>query len=366
MTNGTSGFVGYAASGVDTDKGVIFLKRLLEWVKKTQDFRTGTGRPLLDIGYYATVLDIGRGVGLALTTDGVGTKILVAEMARKYDTIGIDCVAMNVNDLLCVNAEPVAMLDYLAIQEPDPEVGAAIGKGLYEGAKEAEISIPGGELAMLKEMIAGARPNEGIDLAGAAFGLVDVGDVNCGQNLREGDVVLAVRSTGLHSNGFTLARRVLLQDSKLSLDTVLPSLKKTLAEELLTPTRIYVQEWKALHRAKVTLRAILNITGDGLFNMARVHAPVGFVIDHLPEPQPIFQEIAERGNVPPEEMYTVFNMGIGFCFVVPEDEVDDALRVLRRLPQRVDVIGRVVADPEKKITVPAHRMVGKDGHFYRV
>lgn len=355
----------YAAAGVDTDRAALYLSNLLEWVRKTADNRAGTGRSLLDVGYFASVLDIGRGQGLALTTDGVGTKILVAELAGRYDTIGIDCIAMNVNDLICVGAEPVAMLDYLAVQDTDPEIATQIGKGLYEGAREAEIVIPGGELAQLKDMVKGVRENSGIDLAGAAFGLVDVADINTGSALAEGDVLIGLRSTGLHSNGFTLARKVLLEDAGLALDSTIDATGKTIADLLLAPTHIYVKEFKALKRHHVTLKAILNITGDGLFNLSRVTAPVGFVIDHLPTPQGIFSEIQSRGSVPVEEMYQVFNMGLGFCFVVPQDEVRDALDVLGKFPMEAQVIGRVVADREKKIVVPGLGLVGKGGHFFK-
>ena len=356
----------YASAGVDTERGALFLSNLLTWVSKTAEFRTGIGRSVLDIGYFASVLEIGQGVGLALTTDGVGTKILVAELARKYDTIGIDCVAMNVNDLICVGAEPIGMVDYLAVQDTDPEIATQLGKGLYEGARLAEICIPGGELAQLKDMIAGVRENSGIDLAGAAFGLVPISEVNVGREVQPGDVVIGLRSSGLHSNGYSLARKVLLEDGGLDLDQVLPSLGRPLGEILLTPTHIYVKEWKALKHSHVTLRAMANITGDGLLNMSRIDAPIGFVIDHLPEPQGIFHEIQERGSIPMEEMYTVFNMGVGFCFVVPEDEVRDAQNILARFPMEAMVIGHAVADPEKKIHIPGVHLMGRDGRFWKL
>lgn len=356
---------GYAAAGVDTDRGAAFLKNLLHWVRRTSENREGgMGRSVMDIGYFASVIDIGQGMGMALTTDGVGTKILVAELAGRYDTIGIDCIAMNVNDLICVGAEPLSMVDYLAIEDPDPEVASQIGKGLYEGAKKAGITIPGGELAQLKEMVKGARPGAGVDLAGAAFGLVPLTNVNTGSRVAPGDAIIGLRSTGLHSNGFTLARKVLLQDGGLAITDTLPSIGRTLGEELLTPTHIYVPEWKALRDQHIALHAILNITGDGLFNLTRVDAPVGFVIDRLIPPPPIFEEIKERGGIPDSEMYEVFNMGLGFCFVVPEREVPDALNVLARFPMHADVIGRVVEDREKKVQVQALRLVGKNGHFY--
>lgn len=355
----------YAAAGVDTDRGAAFLGNLVRWVGRTAEFPTGLGRQLLDVGYYANVLDIGHGLGLAVSCDGVGTKMLIAEMTRRYDTIGIDCIAMNVNDLICVNAEPIGMLDYLAVQDTDPEIADQIGKGLYEGARQAGICIPGGELAQIGEMLKGVEDGKGIDIAGTAFGVVPINQINCGRDVKPGDLIIGLRSTGLHSNGYTLARRVLLQEAGLTLDTHLASLGCSLGEELLRPTRIYVPEWKALRDNRVSLHAILNITGDGLFNMTRVDAPVGFVIDRLIPPPPIFEEIQERGGISPEEMYTVFNMGIGFCFVVPEREVNDALTVLAHFPMKADVIGRIVADPDKKIAVPGLRLVGKDGRFYR-
>ena len=355
----------YAAAGVDTDRAAAYLTNLLSWVSRTAENRTGTGRSLLDVGYFASVLDIGRGQGLALTTDGVGTKILVAELAERYDSIGIDCIAMNVNDLICVGAEPIAMLDYLAVQDTDPEVASQIGKSLYEGAEQAEIVIPGGELAQLKDMVKGVREDSGIDLAGAAFGLVDVADINVGRELQEGDVILGLRSSGLHSNGYTLARKVLLEGDGPGLDGTLDATGKTIGDLLLAPTHIYVKEFKALKRQHVTLKALINITGDGLFNLTRVAAPVGFVIDHLPAPQGIFSEIQTLGGIPDEEMYRVFNMGIGFCVIVPEREVQDALNVLAAFPMEAQVIGRVVADPEKKVLVPGLGLVGKDGHFFK-
>lgn len=356
----------YARSGVDSDRGERFLDALLGSVKKSLAHRQGIGRSVLDIGYYAAVLDIGRGLGLALTTDGVGTKILIAEMMEKYDTIGIDCVAMNVNDLICVNAEPIALLDYLAVQDVDPIVGEQLGRGLLEGARQAEISIPGGELAQLRDMIKGVKDGNGIDLAGSAYGLVELRDVNVGADLAEGDIIIGLASTGLHSNGYSLARQVLFQDAKLGLDAKLEGVKTTLGEALLAPTHIYVKEWKALRDRHVRMKAILNITGDGLFNLCRVAAPVGFVIDHLPPPPPLFEHIQSLGRLSSADMYKVFNMGIGFCFVVPEREVGDALSALSHFPMKANVIGRCVSDPDKKVSVPALRLLGKDDHFFEV
>src|SRR5207248_9478341 len=171
---------------------------LLGWVNRTAALRPGMGRPLLPNGYFANVVQLTEDLGLALCTDGVGTKILVAEMLGKYDTIGIDCVAMNVNDLLCVGAEPVALVDYIATARAEAGVLEEIGKGLYEGARQANVSIPGGELAQLPEIIRGAGPDSGVDLVGTAVGVVHPDRILTGARGRPGDAVIGPASTGLH------------------------------------------------------------------------------------------------------------------------------------------------------------------------
>lgn len=355
----------YAAAGVDTDRAREFLRRLLASVSKTRDLRAGSGRSVVDFGAFAAVLDLGRGQGLAITTDGVGSKILLAERLGRYDTIGIDCVAMNVNDLLCVGAEPIAMVDYVALEETDPEVGEQLGRGLLEGARQAGITIPGGEIAQLPEIVRGVEPGKGLDLAGTAVGLVDLSHVVRGEALGEGDVVVAISSSGLHSNGYTLARRVLLDEARLPLDRPLPGQSRPLGDELLEPTRIYVPHVGALRRCGVTIKAMVHVTGDGLFNLNRVQADVGYVLDRLPPPTALFDAIQSHGSVPPEEMYRVFNMGIGFCVMVPEAEARTAIEALAPLPGEAWVLGRVVADPDRRIHLPGVGLVGRDGRFFR-
>jgi phosphoribosylformylglycinamidine cyclo-ligase len=219
------------------------LAGLLRWVGRTLAF--GRHRSALDFGYFASVLDLGHGLGLALSTDGVGSKLLVAQMLDKYDTIGIDCVAMNVNDVLCVGAEPLCMLDYIAVQEADPDLLEQIGRGLYEGARQANICIPGGEIAQVREMIRGEREGRGFDLAGACVGLVPMDRILVGQAIQAGDAVIGVRSSGIHSNGLTLAREVFFKRAKVKPDTYMGELGRTIGEELLVPTRIYVRRSSA-------------------------------------------------------------------------------------------------------------------------
>jgi phosphoribosylformylglycinamidine cyclo-ligase len=353
----------YSSAGVNTVKEEAALAGLLTWVGKTLAF--GRYRSALDFGYFATVLDMGNNLGLALSSDGVGTKLLVAEMLDKYDTVGIDCVAMNVNDLLCVGAEPLAMLDYIAVQEADPAMLEAIGKGLYEGARQANISIPGGEIAQVRELITGVREGRGFDLAGACVGIVPMDRIIIGQDIQPGDVVIGLRSSGIHSNGLTLAREVFFKRAGYPVNKHVPELGRTIGEELLEPTRIYVREVMELLRSGVTVRAMAHITSDGLLNLARVQAPVGYVLDALPTPPPIFALLQRLGEVSDEEMFQVYNMGIGFCVVVAGEHADRTLDALKDLGVEACRLGRAVADPERKVHLP-NGLVGQGNSFRRI
>jgi phosphoribosylformylglycinamidine cyclo-ligase len=290
-------------------------------------------------------------MGIALTADNVGTKILVAQMMGKYDTIGIDCVAGNVNDLICVGSEPICMLNYLSIEEPRAEMLEQIGKGLYEGARQANVSIPGGETAQQKELLKGVSPGVGFDLSGTALGLVPLDKVNVGQDIEPGDVLLGLASSGIHSNGLTLARQLFFDALGWKPDRQVEEFGRTIGEELLEPTRIYVRPiLEMLGRLHVS--GLANITGGGLLNLRRFKAEVGFQIEELPPPPPIFRLIQECGQVEEAEMRTTFNMGIGFCIVAPEKEVNQALEISRRHGIEAWRIGRATADPERKILLP--------------
>jgi phosphoribosylformylglycinamidine cyclo-ligase len=269
------------------------------------------------------VIRLDQRTGLALSTDGVGTKLLVAEQLGRFHTIGIDCVAMNVNDVICVGAEPLAMLDYIAVDRADPDVCEEIGRGLARGAELAGIEIPGGELAQLGEMI------RGFDIVGACFGTVGLDAIIDGSQIRPGDPIIGLPSSGLHSNGYTLARRTLdgipLSDAQLG---------RPLGELLLEPTEIYVEPVLALLRSGVDVRGLAHITSGGLGNLLRFPAEVGYEIDDPLPPQPIFGLIRDRGPVSEEEMYEVFNMGCGFCCVVAAGQEEEALELLRgRYPE---------------------------------
>ncbi|MFN8163152.1 MAG: phosphoribosylformylglycinamidine cyclo-ligase [Solirubrobacterales bacterium] len=307
----------YARAGVDqaaADAAVAGLVRALGAIQ--------LGRPSAQVplpGHYASVIRIDERTGIALSTDGVGTKLLVAEELGRYDTVGIDCVAMNVNDVICVGAEPLAMLDYIAVQRADPEVCEQIGVGLARGAELAGVEIPGGELAQLGGLVSS------VDVSGACFGTVSLDSIVDGSAVEPGDVVIGLPSSGLHSNGYTLARSALagipLDDERLG---------RPLGEELLEPTEIYVKAALELLRSELEVRGLAHITSGGVDNLLRLAADVGYEIDEpLPVP-PIFELIRERGGVSDEEMHQVFNMGCGFCVVVPAASEAPALDLLRR------------------------------------
>jgi phosphoribosylformylglycinamidine cyclo-ligase len=275
----------------------------------------------------------------------------------RYDTVGIDCIAMNANDVLCVGARPLSLVDYLAVQVPKPRLLEELGKGLYEGAKQANITIAGGELAQIGEMISGCRPGYGFDLAATCVGIVPLEHILVGQQIVAGDILIGLASTGIHSNGLTLARRVLLEQEGLRVDQYIPELGRLLGEELLAPTRIYVREVCAMLEAHLPIKALLHITGDGLLNLRRIQAPMGFVIEYLPEPQPIFRLIQGRGRVSEAEMYQVFNMGVGFCLVTAPTALAQVQAIAQQHGVAAYKLGRAVADPERRIWVQPKKLV---------
>jgi phosphoribosylformylglycinamidine cyclo-ligase len=347
----------YKETGVDTAEADAGLERIVARVKGTWP-PGGLGRVVLPIGYFANVIEL-DGIGLAICTDGVGSKTIIADMTRQYDTIGIDCVAMNVNDMICVGAKPLSMVDYIAVSQTDAAMLDAIAAGLCEGARIAQVSISGGETAQLKDVV------HGFDLVGMAVGRVDLDKVIDGKTVCEGDVVIGVRSNGIHSNGLTLARKTLFEKHGYSLDRRFDELGATLGEELLRPTAIYVQEAMAILRAVDGVKALINITSDGLLNLTRVAAEVGYVIDRLIEPQPIFPLIQRHGDVDESEMFEVFNMGIGFCYVVDPAAVERTIAILKQHGRLAQRIGYAVADHEKRVRIPQRGLVGRHKRFWK-
>lgn len=308
----------YSRAGVDqslADRAVLALVEELERSEAPDSVQ------VLPSGHFANIIRLTESLGIALSADGVGTKIIVAEQLGRFDTIGIDCIAMNVNDLICVGAEPLAMLDYLAVETADPEREREIGIGLRRGAELAGIVIPGGELAQLGEVV------RGFDIAGACFGRVNLDEIVAGAAIESGDAVIGIPSSGLHANGYSLAREAF---SGVPLDSDPEGrLGRPLGEILLEPTKIYVKPIMELLRANVEVRGLAHITSKGFDNLLRLDADVGYEIDDpLPVP-PIFRLIQERQSVPDKEMREVFNLGCGFCCVVPGHALESVLDVLR-------------------------------------
>jgi phosphoribosylformylglycinamidine cyclo-ligase len=347
----------YKQTGVDTAEADAGLKRIIARVKGTWP-TSGMGRVVLKIGYFANVIEM-DGIGIALCTDGVGSKSIIAEMMKKYDTIGIDCIAMNVNDMICVGAKPVSLVDYIALQSTDAAMLDAIGAGLCEGAKIAQISISGGETAQLKDVV------KGFDLVGMAVGRVDLDKVIDGAQVRHGDVVIGVRSNGVHSNGLSIARKAFFEDNHYSIDHKFDVLDTTIGEELLGPTHIYVPEALEILERVRGVRALVNITSDGLLNLTRVAAEVGFEIDHLIEPHPIFSLIQHHAKVDDSEMFEVFNMGIGFCYIVDPEDADLTISILKKHDRIAQRIGHAVADREKTVRIPERNLVGRHKNFWK-
>ncbi len=339
------------------------LEALLRWVRPTFGYATGS-RPALDIGYFANVVPVAPNLGIAISTDGVGTKLLVAQATGRFDTVGIDCVAMNVNDVLCVGARPVAMVDYIALEEAKADLLDALGRGLSRGCELAGVSCPGGELAQVREMLRGARPGSAVDLVGTAIGTVALDRVIAGQDVSAGDVLLGLESAGLHSNGFTLARRA-IERAGIGLDANVPELGCALADELLRPTRIYVKPVLDVLDAGLPVRALAHVTGDGLFNLVRTTRAVGFDIERWPAPPPIFALVQRFGQIAEEEMYRAFNMGVGFALVVAPAAADEVRALLERAGERVHVLGRAIADEERTIHLRPRGLVGRRGRFTR-
>jgi phosphoribosylformylglycinamidine cyclo-ligase len=349
----------YAAAGVDiaeADEGV----RALVEVLKTID----PGRPsasVLGSGHYANVLRVAPNLGIAVCADGVGSKVIVAEQTGRYDTVGIDCIAMNVNDVICVGAEPLAVLDYLAVEQADPGVLRDIARGLKAGAEDAGVEIPGGELAQLPELIKGHPSPNGFDLTGACFGTVALDAIVTGDAIAPGDALIGLPASGVHSNGLTLARRALLEDGGLALDERPAELGgASVADVLLEPTIIYVRGVLELLRSDVPVHGLAHITGGGVLNLLRLGNGVGYEIDAPLPVLPVFELIARCGGVDAAEMQKVFNMGCGFVAVVPEAHAQAAIELLANRHPGAARIGRVTGDGGR-VTLPGLGLAG-DAH----
>lgn len=305
----------YAKSGVNIEKEN---KAIAALAKQLTYKRTGLGAPITDVGHYAGLIEFGE-YALALTTDGVGSKVVIANEMKRWNTVGIDCIAMNVNDLLAMGIEPLAFVDYIAISEPDDEIMRQLGEGLAKGAEMSRMTIVGGETATLPDVI------KGFDLAGTCLGMVKKDRVITGERIKPGDAVVGLPSSGVHSNGYSLVRRI-INDAGYSYTDPFPYNKDTtIGDELLIPTMIYMEVLDAVNRFDI--HGLAHITGSGLMKLHRV-TEYGFDINDPLPPQPIFKFLQDEGAVEDIEMYKTFNMGMGFVVVLSQDDADEAAKMI--------------------------------------
>ena len=331
----------YAAAGVDVTAGYESVERIKPMVEST--YIPGVMGTLGGFGgmFAPDVAGMKKPV-LVSGTDGVGTKLRLAQLMNKHDTIGIDCVAMCVNDIICGGAAPLFFLDYIACGKNDPARIAEIVTGITEGCRQSECALVGGETAEHP----GLMPDDDYDVAGFSVGIVDEEKIIDGKRLAQGDTLIGLASTGVHSNGFSLVRKVLDVEHADLTSPVEQLGGKSLGEALLTPTRIYVKAIKALLKAGIDIHAVSHITGGGFYeNVPRMMTDgltARIRLDSFPK-LPIFQLIQDKGNIPQRDMYNTFNMGIGMILALPADQAQQALSVLADAGESAYAIGEVVA-----------------------
>ena len=338
----------YKNSGVDIEAGYKSVELMKKYVQ-------GTMRPevLTGLGGFSGAFSMEKFKNmekptLVSGTDGVGTKLKLAFLMDKHDTIGIDCVAMCVNDIACAGGEPLFFLDYIACGKNYPEKIAAIVSGVAEGCKQSDAALIGGETAEHP----GLMPEDEYDLAGFAVGVVDEKDIITGADVKAGDVLIGMASSGVHSNGFSLVRKI-FEMTKESLDTYYDELGKTLGEALLAPTRIYVKALRSVKEAGVRIKACSHITGGGFYENVPRMLPEGkqaVIRKDSYEVPSIFKLMAKKGQVEEKMMYNTYNMGIGMVLAVDPADVDKTMEAIKAAGETPYVVGEI-KDGEKGVTL---------------
>lgn len=319
----------YKSAGVDVakiKKSQSSIGKIIASTHKLQKVASG-------FGHYAGLVQIHGGKYLATHTDGVGTKVLIANLLKKYDTIGIDCVAMNVNDIICIGATPISFVDYIAANQNNESVFVKIAQGLATGAKKASVPIVGGETAIMPDLFEGKK--FAFDLAGMVAGLVDKNKIIMGDKITKGDTIIGIQSSGIHSNGYSLARKVLLK--KYSIHDSVKGIGK-IGNSMLAPTEIYVRPILDII-SKCQVHGLANITGGAFTKLLRLKK-TGFVLDSMPAPPKIMQLIQDIG-VAEDEMYKTFNMGIGFCVIAPKSESNKIISICKKHRLKSYEIGHI-------------------------
>lgn len=338
----------YKNSGVDIEAGYKSVELMKEYVKKTMRPEVLGGLGGFSGAFSLEKIKEMEEPTLVSGTDGCGTKVKLAFLLDKHDTIGIDCVAMCVNDIACAGGEPLFFLDYIACGKNYPEKIATIVGGVAEGCVQSGCALIGGETAEHP----GLMPEDEYDLAGFAVGVVDKKDIITGEHLKDGDVIIGMASSGVHSNGFSLVRKIFRMDAE-TLNTYHEELGKTLGETLLAPTRIYVKALRSIKEAGVTVKACSHITGGGFYENIPRMLPEGkhaVIEKNSYEIPPIFSMMAREGNVSEEVMYNTYNMGIGMMVAVDPADVEKAMEAIRAAGDTPYVIGKIT-DGEKGVTL---------------
>ncbi len=330
----------YKDVGIDIKKIKKIQNQIGKNIEKTHQY-LDFGKVISGFGHYAGLIEIGDKV-MALHTDGVGTKILIAQLMEKYDTIGIDCIAMNVNDVICVGSKPLGYLSYIALQKTNDALLTEITKGLVKGAKLSNMAIVGGETAILPDIITGKGKDYNFDLAGMIFGIInDKKKIILGNKIKAGDLIIGINSSGLHSNGYTLARKVLLE--KYLINDIPEYLDTGIGMELLKPTTIYSKTiLKLIDEFDTTvIHGLSHITGGAFTKLKRLNSSVDYILENLPQIKGIFKQIMIDGKIDITEMYKTFNMGIGFCIIVSKGEVENIMNTINKDNLKCQIIGKI-------------------------
>ena len=339
----------YEESGVNLEAGYESVERIKKHIARTN--RPGVFSGVGGFGGMFDLSELGLKEPMLVSgTDGVGTKLLVAIEANKHDTIGIDAVAMCVNDVVVQGAQPLYFLDYVAVGKNDPAQIEAIVAGIAEGCVQAGAALVGGETAEMPDMYADGH----YDLAGFTVGAVEKSQLITGEKVAAGDVIIGLPSSGIHSNGYSLVRKVLFKDNDVKLDTFVEALGTTVSEAILAPTRIYVKPVLAL-KDKVDIHGMSHITGGGFDeNLPRAYADEGLkaVVDTKTFPRPaIFNYLMELGDLDEREMYNIFNMGIGYAIIVSAHDADLAIATLKEAGETAYVIGHIEAGTGVEVAI---------------
>ena len=338
----------YKNSGVDIEAGYKSVELMKKYVQGTMWPEVLTGLGGFSGAFSMEKFKNMEKPTLVSGTDGVGTKLKLAFLMDKHDTIGIDCVAMCVNDIACAGGEPLFFLDYIACGKNYPEKIAAIVSGVAEGCKQSDAALIGGETAEHP----GLMPEDEYDLAGFAVGVVDEKDIITGADVKAGDVLIGMASSGVHSNGFSLVRKI-FEMTKESLDTYYDELGKTLGEALLAPTRIYVKALRSVKEAGVRIKACSHITGGGFYENVPRMLPEGkqaVIRKDSYEVPSIFKLMAKKGQVEEKMMYNTYNMGLGMVLAVDPADVDKTMEAIKAAGETPYVVGEI-KDGEKGVTL---------------